>query len=367
MKRLISILILTIVSTVVFAQELPREWKWKKAYSSTVLISGEITYEEIIQEGTPEEFFEEKEKEQPPEFNNPQEEPRLPEFAVGTGFFINKVHIVTNYHVIKNADIIKIYTYEHPFVIKDVKVVGYDEEIDIAVLEIFEDVEHDYLDCADKVPYIGDKVYALGHGMNQIWSLTEGIMSYDYRSNPGTSFVHYWQTDAVINSGNSGGPLLNTDSEVVGINTLLISPNRTYAGYGYVIPSPLAKRTVMQILGTGEHVKPSIGIMMSVIDDRDLYDKLKAEGLNNFLEIQEIIPDSPAYKFGLMAGDIIIAIDDHDIQVTPHVIELLWQRMPGDQLSIDVYRNGEFKTIELVLGKQKKKISPSYPKLEPIE
>ena len=109
MKRLISILILTIVSTVVFAQELPREWKWKKAYSSTVLISGEITYEEIIQEGTPEEFFEEKEKEQPPEFNNPQEEPRLPEFAVGTGFFINKVHIVTNYHVIKNADIIKVY------------------------------------------------------------------------------------------------------------------------------------------------------------------------------------------------------------------------------------------------------------------
>ena len=68
-----------------------------------------------------------------------------------------------------------------------------------------------------------------------------------------------------------------------------------------------------------------------------------------------------------MAGDIIIAIDDQDIQVTPHVIELLWQRMPGDQLSIDVYRNGEFKTIELVLGKQKKKISPSYPKLEPIE
>ena len=112
MKRFISILILTVFSTVVFAQELPREWKWKKAYSSTVLISGEITYEEIIQEGTPEEFFEEKEKEQPPEFNNPQEEPRLPEFAVGTGFFINKVHIVTNYHVIKNADIIKIYTYE---------------------------------------------------------------------------------------------------------------------------------------------------------------------------------------------------------------------------------------------------------------
>ena len=137
-------------------------------------------------------------------------------------------------------------------------------------------------------------------------------MSYDYRSNPGTSFVHYWQTDAVINSGNSGGPLLNTDSEVVGINTLLISPNRTYAGYGYVIPSPLAKRTVMQILGTGEHVKPSIGIMMSVIDDRDLYDKLKAEGLNNFLEIQEIIPDSPAYKFGLMAGDIICLLYTSD-------------------------------------------------------
>ena len=360
MKRVISIIILLVFSSVAFAEDVKKDWKWDKIYSSVVLISSQMTGDKIITEPVPEEFFDDKnpDKRKPPDFV--PIEPKLPEFALGTGFFINKIHVVTNYHVIKNFDSIKIYAYDHPFEISDIKIIGYDEEIDIAVIEVNEDIPHDYIKWADKVPYIGDRVYALGHGMNQIWSLTDGILSYNYRAHPNTSFVHYWQTDAVINSGNSGGPLLNENGEVIGVATLLISPDKYYVGYGYVIPWPLAKRAVNQILGRGEHNKPSIGIMMGITNDRELYEKLRADGINHYLEIREIIEGSAANRFGLLAGDIIVSIDDEDIQVLPNVIEVLWERNAGDQISIKVYRNGEYKTIDLVLGKAEPIVGSFY-------
>ena len=354
MKKFISIIIFVIFSSISLA-ETPSDWKWEKAYNSIVLISSEKATEKIITEPVPEEFFKEFDDEKtPPTFE--EYVPKLPEYGMGTGFFINRVHIVTNYHVIKNFDTLKIYAYNHPFAITDVKVVGYDEETDIAVIEIIEEVGHNFLTWADTEPLIGDDVYALGHGISQIWSLTKGILSYDYRPNPASSFVHYIQTDAVINAGNSGGPLMNEDGEVIGVATLLISPDRNYVGYGYVMPTPLVKRVVSQILATGKHVKPSIGIIMGIIDDRELYEKLKTEGLDHYLEIKEVIVDSPAYRFGLLAGDIIVSIDDKDIQVVPHVIELLWLRNPGDQLRFDVYRNGEHQIIDVVLGTLESKL-----------
>ena len=346
-------MILMVFSSVAFAEQ-EVEWKWAKTFNSIVLISSESATKEIIDEPVPEEFFKEFEgpnSEQAPDFK--EFVPELPKYGMGTGFFINRVHEVTNYHVIRNFEIIKLYAYSHPFAITDVRLVGYDEEVDIAVLEVLEDIDHDILQWADAQPYIGDSVYALGHGISQIWSLTKGILSYDYRPNPGSSFVHYIQTDAVINAGNSGGPLLNEDGEVVGVNTLLISPDRNYVGYGYVIPTPLAKRVVAQILATGTHIKPSIGILMGIVDDREIYEKLKAQGVDHFLEIKEVVQGSAAYRFGLLAGDIIVSIDDNEIQVVPHVIQLLWDRNPGDQLSFNIYRDGEYQTIEVVLGTAK--------------
>ena len=350
MKRFISIIILIAFSSIAFAEEIQLEWKWEKTFNSIVLISSENTPEEIEKEGIPKEFFDKDFDDQKlaPEFE--EFVPKLPEYGMGTGFFINRVHIVTNYHVIKRFDKIKVYAYNHPFAITDIRIVGYDEEVDIAVLEILENIEHDNLEWADTSPYIGDTVYALGHGISQIWSLTQGILSNDYRPNPGSGFVHYIQTDAVINAGNSGGPVLNEDGEVIGVATLLISPDRNYVGYGYVLPTPLVKRVVSQILATGKHIKPSIGIMMGIIDDRELYEKLKADGLEHYLEIKEVIVDSAAYRFGLLAGDIIVSIDDEDIRVVPQVIELLWERNPGDQISFNIYRNGEYQIIDVVLG-----------------
>jgi S1-C subfamily serine protease len=360
MKKIISILIFVIFSSVSFA-ETPPEWKWEKAYNSVVLVSSEKSPENIVKiEPTPPDYFKDKGPFEGPKDKHPDDkslpksrnyQPQIPNYGMGTGFFINRVHIVTNYHVIRNFDTLKVYAYNHPFAITNVKVIGYDAEVDIAVIEVLDDIDHKFFEWADTEPLIGDDVYALGHGVSQIWSLTKGILSYDYRPNPGTSFVHYIQTDAVINAGNSGGPLLNEDGKVVGVNTLLISPDKNYVGYGYVIPTPLVKRVVEQILATGQHIKPSIGIIMGIINDEALYGKLKEEGMEHFLEIKEVMPDSPANRFGLLAGDIIVSIDDNNIHVVPHVIQLLWQRNPGDQLRFKVYRDGEYKIIDVVLSK----------------
>ena len=281
---------------------------------------------------------------------------------MGTGFFIDQYHIVTNYHVVKErngkADI-KVYSYNYPFVIDDVTLIGYDEEADIAVLRINKDIPHSILKWETERPYAGQESWAIGHGAGQIWSITYGIISSTYRPNYSLStFVHYWQTDTVINSGNSGGPLLDENGHVIGVNTLIISPTKFYVGYGYAVPAALAKRVVEQIIETGYHVKPSIGIMMGTIEDEDHYLSLLEQGITSVLEIKEVTAGTPAEHFGLQTGDIITKVEGQELSTTPEVIEILWTKMPGDELEIEVYRDGEILTITIILDQS----APAEPR-----
>jgi S1-C subfamily serine protease len=332
-----------------------QDWKWESTFDSIVVVTGQKSGESMTFLGPDDspkgpfdkdpykDFFDERGEK--PEIIVP------PKSSLGTGFFINDIHIVTNYHVVKNMDTFTIYTWSFPFAVKEVVLIGYDETVDIAVLEVKEKVKHSHLDWATKNPMIGDDVYALGHGLNLIWSFTKGILSYDYRPNPLDSFVHYYQTDAVINPGNSGGVLLNEQGEVIGVNTLLISPTAYYVGYGYSIPWKLAKRVAEQIIQVGHHTKPSIGIQMGIIDDKELFVQLTGRGIEHFLEIKEVMPDSAAMRFGLMAGDIIVSMDNAPIKVVPDVIEVLWSKMPGDSVDFVVYRNYEYISLSVILGR----------------
>ena len=145
---------------------------------------------------------------------------------------------------------------------------------------------------------------------------------------------------------------MNEDGDVVGINTLIISPTKYYVGYGYAIPLELAKRVVDQLIQTGKHIWPSIGIQLAIVEKEEQYNELKAKGLDNFLEIKSLTPNSSAEKFGLLPKDIIISINDKPIYTTPDVIELLWTKMPGDVLNFKVYRDNKFKNVELTLGRK---------------
>jgi len=291
-----------------------------------------------------------------------EDEPAPVPSGMGTGFFIDQYHIVTNYHVVKErngkADI-KVYSYNYPFVIDDVTLIGYDEEADIAVLRINKDIPHSILKWETERPYAGQESWAIGHGAGQIWSITYGIISSTYRPNYSLStFVHYWQTDTVINSGNSGGPLLDENGHVIGVNTLIISPTKFYVGYGYAVPAALAKRVVEQIIETGYHVKPSIGIMMGTIEDEDHYLSLLEQGITSVLEIKEVTAGTPAEHFGLQTGDIITKVEGQELSTTPEVIEILWTKMPGDELEIEVYRDGEILTITIILDQS----APAEPR-----
>ena len=337
MKRL---LIVAIVAIIWPLSLLAQEWKWENAYHGVVLVS---TEQQIVTPNSDSEIS----PNGPPMFAPP------PKYGMGTGFFIDELHIVTNYHVIKDVDAVKLYAYGYPFEIETANVVGFDEESDIAVLKIDQIIPHGVLQFSDTDPLIGDTVYALGHGAGQYWSLTQGIISYDTRPNPNTSWVHYLQTDAVINSGNSGGPLLNDDGEVVGVNTLILSPSGMYQGYGYAIPSALVERIATRLIKTGTHVKPHIGIHMGVLEDKEVYETLVESGKDYLLEVKRVKPNGPAELFGVKENDIIVSLDGQKVYVVHDMIRHLWSKDPGDTLSMLIYRNGSYHTIDVILDQGK--------------
>lgn len=292
-------------------------------------------------------------KNAPEKAPKPEKDPG--DFGMGTGFFIAENIVVTNYHVIKDADIIKIYAYDHPFTIEDVEVLGYDEVIDIAVIKINESIpyfEPHIMKWKLDKPSTGDDVWALGHGLGQYWSLTKGIISTTFRSNARNpvSFVHYYQTDAVINQGNSGGPLFDDQGHVLGVNTLIIGPEGFYVGYGYAIPSTLSKAVVDGILEDGKYDRPTIGIEMGLLEDRDTYYDIRDLGYFSLLEIKGVTKNSPAKKAGIKAGDVVVEVEGIKVTGSPDIIEILWTKQPGDTIDILVYRDGKIEELKLKLG-----------------
>ena len=376
MKKLLVLIVCFLIVTPGYSDHYTQTLKsdkWQDLEEAVVLITTEISQDVRQPSENPFDKFSQPDSEDktrpapkilPDESSHEanEDEPAPVPSGMGTGFFIDQYHIVTNYHVVKErngkADI-KVYSYNYPFVINDVTLIGYDEEADIAVLRINKDIPHSVLKWETERPYAGQESWAIGHGAGQIWSITYGIISSTYRPNYSLStFVHYWQTDTVINSGNSGGPLLDENGHVIGVNTLIISPTKFYVGYGYAVPAALAKRVVEQIIETGYHVKPSIGIMMGTIEDEDHYLSLLEQGITSVLEIKEVTAGTPAEHFGLQTGDIITKVEGQELSTTPEVIEILWTKMPGDELEIEVYRDGEILTITIILDQS----APAEPR-----
>lgn len=330
---------------------------WKDVSSSIVLVfQSQDTQPEIHSEdevpleednGPPNRF--DKFLEPDPERAPPPEEVEKQLSGLGTGFWIDDKHVVTNYHVIKNMTKVELWMPHYPFPLKDVKIVGVDKSIDLAVLRVNTDIPHSVLKLATERAKVGDHVYAYGHGLSLAWSLTVGVISNNYRQSPQDSFVQYYQTDTVINPGNSGGPLINDDGEVVGVNVLIMSPTRFYIGYGYAIPSPLVKRVVDRIIETGSHKRPGVGIQMGAVEDEETYKILLEKGIESIVVVKELSDGMPAKDFGVKVGDIIVSINDKPVTVSGDLIESLWGFDPGDTIKLGVYRGDDIIYIEIPL------------------
>ncbi len=287
-----------------------------------------------------------------------EKKPRYRAVASGSGFVIRaNGYIVTNHHVIKGAEYIRVKMkngkiYDGLKNKGSVKIVGADEDSDIAVLKININEKIPFLEFADsdKVE-IGQWAIAIGTPFNFDYTLTVGVVSQIKRHGVFKNRVYenYIQTDASINSGNSGGPLLNIHGKVIGVNDFIATDGRAMisAGIGFAISSNLANRVVEQLLKNGEVQRPWLGIMMK---DLSQVERVRFNISKGVLVVKVVVGE-PASKGGILAGDVILAIDDHICNKLYDIQTVVLKHEAGDDVKILLERNGKVltKTIKTVL------------------
>lgn len=278
----------------------------------------------------------------------PRNRQKQPNLSQGSGFIVSKEgHIITNAHVVKGAD--KIFVVLNDGREMDATLVGMDTHTDVAVIKVeAKDLPFLELGNSDDME-IGEWVVAIGSPFQLDASLTVGVISAKGRQNLRiTDLEDFIQTDAAINPGNSGGPLLNLDSQVIGINTAIVSRTGGYMGIGFAIPSNMAKHIMTQIIDKGSVTRGFLGVIMQPVD-KDIADAFNLDRPEGAL-ISEVLKDSPAEKAGLQQGDIIL--ESHGVPVKSvgsfrNEVSLM---SPGDKLTLKINRKGKILTIPITLG-----------------
>jgi len=261
----------------------------------------------------------------------------------GTGFIVDKNgYIVTNHHVIENADRIKVRIPGDEMDYRG-RVIGFDRETDVAVLKI--DAKRPLaavqIGNSDSVQ-VGDWVIAIGSPFGLQATVTAGIVSAERTSRdlPGAgSFQNFLQTDAAINPGNSGGPLLNIRGEVIGVNTMIATRSGSYEGIGFALPSNMAVKVYNDIIREGRVVRGSIGIKWTKNDHQ--LDTLQAFGLDHGVLVDTVQPSGPAGKAGIKADDIITAMNNRPVKDEEDLVTRVADLPIGSNARFTVDRNGK--------------------------
>ncbi|MEX0962553.1 MAG: Do family serine endopeptidase [Pseudohongiellaceae bacterium] len=290
---------------------------------------------------------------------NPGQEPNLdieglPEQrrrgAVGSGFLISSDgYVMTNNHVVAGADEIQVNLNDRR--VYDAKVVGLDEPSDLALLKI-DATDLPFLDFGDSDRLrVGDWVLAIGSPFGLEFSAAAGIVSAKGRSMPGRSTYNYMsfiQTDVAINQGNSGGPLFNLDGDVVGINSQILSSTGGSNGISFSIPSNVAMNVMEQLRDTGTVERGLLGVRMREVD----YALAEIFSMDRPLGafVDDVQPQSPAEKGGVMIEDIILEFNGHEIDYFADLPFYVGQYRPGTEASMRVFRDGEMHNLTVVLG-----------------
>jgi S1-C subfamily serine protease len=256
-------------------------------------------------------------------------------------------YIVTNYHVIDNADRKSIKVNLPDGRTRVAQVIGHDAKNDLAVLKIDADnlIPAPWGD-SDRLE-VGELVWALGNPFGLDNSLTFGIVSAKARRglNAEYRYNEYLQTDAAVNPGNSGGPLVNMNGEIVGINTAIVGP--TFQGISFAIPSNVAERIYQAIRETGSVANGHLGVGLVMLN-RQLAERLGIEQLEGALVV-EVGEGTPADKGGLEAGDFVVAWNGEKI-ADPAQLSHYIASSPGEEATLTVIRGGKEITLEVTIG-----------------
>jgi serine protease Do len=269
--------------------------------------------------------------------------------ALGSGFVIEDDGlIVTNNHVVDNADSVKVRLSDNREF--DAKVMGTDEQTDLALLKIdATNLPELKLGDSDAVR-VGEDVIAVGNPFGLGGTVTRGIVSAMARDIDAGPYVDFIQTDAAINRGNSGGPLLNLEGEVIGVNSAIYSPNGGSVGVGFAIPSNTVKTVIAQLEDTGSVERGWLGVsIQNVTPEIAAAIGLKDE---HGALVSEVVDGSPSQGV-LKTGDVILSFDGKPVESSRELPKLVAAAKPDTEVKIDVLRQGKEEQVSLTLGKFK--------------
>ena len=272
-----------------------------------------------------------------------------PQIGTGSGVIISPDGlIVTNNHVIAGAQEISI-TLNNNKTYK-AELLGTDTKTDIALLKINADDDLPYTTFGDSdTAKVGEWVLAVGNPFNLTSTVTAGIISAKSRDLAGGATQSFIQTDAAVNPGNSGGALVNTNGDLIGINTAITSQTGSYIGYAFAVPSNIVKKVVDDILEFGNVQNGILGVRGSSLNSRSAED-LGTNETEGFF-VTDVEGDSGAEKAGIMQGDIIKQLDGIKISKFSDLKGFLDTKRPNDVVYVKILRDGSEKTVPVTLAK----------------
>jgi serine protease Do len=281
-------------------------------------------------------------------------------FAVsnGSGFIVSSDgYIVTNYHVIKDGGKIVVEKYDEIERQYDAKLIGCDPNTDLAVLKIEAD-NLVFLEFADSDEIeVGQWTMAIGHPFKLRDSVSAGVISATHRGDLQISQLEdFIQTDAAINPGHSGGPLVDLNGKVIGVNTAILSKTGGNIGVGFAVPSNIAQMVSLQIRESGSVDRAFLGVQIQDLND-DLCTGFKLKKGTTGALIAEVMPDSAAALAGLQAGDLVVDFNGEVIKSSKQLYTVLGKLPSGSKCSMNIFRDGKQKKISLVLGSKVKEAS----------
>jgi len=257
--------------------------------------------------------------------------------------------------VVEKADRIRVKLQDDaPGTLHDAKVIGTDQETDLAVIKIdsSKGLPTAKLGNSDSMQ-VGDWVLAIGSPFGLQETVTAGIVSAKGRNIvPNRQFQSFIQTDAAINPGNSGGPLVNMNGEVIGINTAILTDTNAYAGVGFALPSNTIVQVYNQLIGPEHRVsRGSIGILFNAQENPAI---TRVYGAGSGVTVSDVTPGSPAEQGGLKIGDTIVSVDGKAVKNGDELVSDIASRKPGSKVTIGFIRNGKKQDAQITVADRAK-------------
>jgi serine protease Do len=286
-----------------------------------------------------------------PEGLNPEQPRSTPRERLvtgqGSGFFVSADgYAVTNNHVVDKSETVEVTADDGKTY--TAKVIGTDPRTDVALIKVEGRSDFPHVQLAEKAPRIGDWVLAVGNPFGLGGTVTAGIVSARGRDIGAGPYDDFIQIDATVNKGNSGGPTFDVDGNVIGVNTAIFSPSGGSVGIAFAIPAPTVKTVVAQLKENGKVTRGWIGVQIQPVT-AEIADNLGLKTPQGAL-VAEPQTNSPAAKAGIMAGDVITAVNGSPVKDARDLAKQVGNLAPGSTAKLTVWRKDEEKTFSVALG-----------------